>query len=501
MTTFISFARYVLMLFVFFVSEIIYAQTKTALVADSKTKEAIPFATIKILENQGVITNEEGRFSFQVDESYKVIDSIFISSMGYENKAVALHTPMDSIIYLEPAAIQLESAFISNKNLSVKEIIDKVEENLVKNYDRNLTEKKLFFRQSDFDEIDHIDITKYKSTIEAFSKKLVDSVVNFIPRKSEYYQESLCTYNSDFLREKLFIEKGAELYDKENQLSMEGVSDKIKKIIDQNTKPDSYFKLKSGWLPGFKIELDSIRDEENTVKKNDLTDTVQKASHFFKTRKNTLKWLYSELFFVADSKINVIEKSNRYDFMMKDVSVLDDQVVYVISFEPKRNQDYKGTLYVSTEDFAVVRMEYENVRRIKNVHLLGVHYQKTLYKGLSIFQKNKNGKYTLKYHEKKEGETVKVDRPFKIKELNKIVKGRNKQNELSLNLDIGTSHVSKYQVIVFNESEVTEDDFKSATENSAFKPVYHAHYNPDFWKEDAIIEPNKDIQNFTSLEN
>lgn len=501
MTIYISFTRYVLMLLVLVVSEIIYAQTKTALVVDSKTKEPIPFATIKILENKGVITNEEGRFSFQINESYKMVDSIYISSMGYDNKAVALHTVKDSIIYLQPATIQLESAFISDKNYSAEEIMEKVKENLSTNYDRNLTEKKLFFRQSDFDKIEHININKYKSTINAFSKKLVDSVVNLIPRKSEYYQESLCTYTSDFLREKLYIEKGAELYDKENQLSMEGVSDKIKKIIDENIKPDSYFKLKSGWLPGFKIELDSIREDENTVKKNELKDSIPKASYFTKSRKSTLKWLYSELFFVADAKINIIEKSNRYDFMMKDVTVLDDQVVYVISFKPKRNEDFKGTLYISTEDFAVIRMKYENVRRVKNFHLLGVHYQKNLYSGLSIFQKNEYGKYTLKYHEKKEGETVKVDRPFKIKELNKKVKGRNKQNELSLNLDIGTSHVSKYEVIVLNESEISENNFKNTTENSAFKPVYHARYNPDFWKEDAIIEPNQAIRNFTSLEN
>ncbi|UZO81997.1 carboxypeptidase-like regulatory domain-containing protein [Aquimarina sp. ERC-38] len=467
--------------------------------SDAITKKPIPFATVKILENKGVITNEEGRFSFQIDESYKVVDSIYISSIGYESKAIALHVPMDSILYLQPAAIELESAFISNKNLTVDEIIDKVKENLAQNYDRNLTDKKLFVRQSDFDEIDHLKLTKYKSTIDAFSRKLVDSVIGLVPRKSQYYQEALCTYTSDFLRKKLYIEKGVELYNKENQLSMEGVSEKIKKIINENTKPDSYFKLKSGWLPGFKLELDSIRDEDHSDTKDKLQDSVPKASYFVRSQKNALKDVYSELFFVAGTKINVIEKSNRYDFTIKEVSLLDDQVVYVITFEPKRNEDFKGILYISTEDFAVVRIEYENVQRLKNVHLLGIHYQELLYTGLSIFQKNENGKYALKYHEKKEGIRVNVDRPFKIKELNKKVKGRNKQNELSFNLDIGTSNVMKYEVIVFNESEVTENAFESITENLTFKPVYHAQYNPDFWKDDAILEPNQAIRNFTSI--
>ena len=475
------------------------AQVKNAVVVDAITKKPIPFATVKILENKGVITNEEGRFSFQIDDSYRLIDSIYLSSMGYKTKAIALHTPMDSILFLQPSTIELESAFVSNKKLSVKEIIQNIKNNLAENYDRNLTRKKVFFRQSDFDKISHIRLTNYKSTIDAFSKKLVDSVVNLIPRQSEYYQEILGYYTSDFLREKLFINKGTELYDKKNQISMDGIGDKIKKIMDENTKPDSYFKIKSGWLPGFRIQMDSLRDESNTVKKNDFSDSIPKANYYTKSRKNTLKWLYSELFFVAGAKINVIEKSERYNFTLKEVTVLDNQIVYVLNFEPKRREDFKGTLYVSIEDFAILRMEYKNVRRLKNVHLLGFQYEKVVYEGLSIFQKNKEGKYALKFHEKKEGEQFKLDRPFKIKELNKIVKGRNKQNELSCNLDISTSNVTKYEVIVFDEMLINEVDFKNFTENIMFKPVYHANYNPEFWKDQTIIEPNKAIKNFTSI--
>ena len=485
------------MVFILLVTgSVTYAQTITATVADALTKEPIPFATIKILENQGVITNEEGKFNLRIDESFKVVDSIYISSMGYQKKSIALHQPIDSIIYLATAAIELESTFISNKKLDADQIIKKVKENIDVNYDRNLSQKKLFLRQSDFNQVAHVDITNYKSTIDAFNKKLVDSVVNLVPSESAYYQESLCTYTSDFLRHKLHIEKGVKLYDKENQISMDDISEKVRKIIDDHTKPDSYFKLKSGWLPGFKIQMDSIRDDSNAVQKNSPSDSVPKKNYYLRNRKRTLKWLYASLFFMPDSKINIIEKSNRYDFTIDNFTVIGDQVVCVLSFIPKGKEDFKGKIYVDIEDFAIVQLAYKNVKRLKNIHLLGLHFQKYLYEGRSIYRKNNEGKYVLQYLEKREGEKFELDRPLKIKEINKKVKGRNKQNEMSFNLDMSISNITKFEVVILEESSMTEDGFESTVENKSFKPIYQSEYRPEYWEDATIIAPNEAIRSF-----
>jgi len=67
-----------------------YSQTIVSRVLDKKTNAPIPYATIQLSENQGIITNEEGRFTTNIDANQSQIDSIYITSMGYEKIGIAL---------------------------------------------------------------------------------------------------------------------------------------------------------------------------------------------------------------------------------------------------------------------------------------------------------------------------------------------------------------------------------------------------------------------------
>ena len=64
-------------------------------------------------------------------------------------------------------------------------------------------------------------------------------------------------------------------------------------------------------------------------------------------------------------------------------------------------------------------------------------------KGKMFFTKEENGKYNLRYLEEEHGTRVGIRRPLKIIEKNKHVKGRNKQNELSLKLDMATTSIKQ----------------------------------------------------------
>ena len=60
----------------------VQSQTLTSRVLDSVTKEPLPYVTVQF-KNKGVITNEEGRFSFLLNENVVASDSLFISCIGY----------------------------------------------------------------------------------------------------------------------------------------------------------------------------------------------------------------------------------------------------------------------------------------------------------------------------------------------------------------------------------------------------------------------------------
>ncbi|WP_378180476.1 carboxypeptidase-like regulatory domain-containing protein [Aquimarina sp. SS2-1] len=498
-----DFKKLTLTTFAFLSGLLLSAQTITSTVVDKKTNEPIPYATIQYAENGGVITNEEGKFSFILPKSITPTDSIYISSLGYEKLGVPLSIVMDSILYITPKTVELSSVFISNKNLTIDEIMDQVKENITKNYSTALSHKKLFIRESDFSNISKINVKLKKSTIEEFDKEFIDSVISIIPRKSSYYTETLCDLYGNFDKQKLDIIKGAELYDKSNDGSMNSLSERLENILKKNVKQNSYLKIKSGWIPGFKIQVDSIiqnNPEAAEVKKEMEDQDKNKENYFYKYRKYALQDLLSSMFFQEDSKLNFIDKSGRYEFELSDYTTMDDSSVYIINFKPKRRADFKGTIYVNTQDFAIMRVDYENVKNLQNFGLLGISFHDTMYKGKTIFTKGSDGKYSVRYIEKTRGNVFGIDRPLKIIEKNKFVKGRRKQNELSLGLDIGAGEISKYEVIVFDSQPITESEYENSKENKAIEPQYLSKYDPEFWKGYNIIEPNTAIRQFTAVE-
>ncbi len=482
-----------------------YAQHISSRVLDKKTLEPIPYATVQFSQYDGIITNEEGRFSYSLEKTPTSQDSLIISSVGYDRTAFALNTTIDSVLYIEPKAIELKSVFISNKNLSIEEIIENVEDRLSQNYNRDLSEKKIFLRESFFNNIHKTNIKVKKSSIEELNKDLIDSIVRSIPKKASAFTESLATLYGNYEKQKLNIVKAARLYDKNNEGTIKQMSERIQGILKKNVKPNSYLKIKSGWFLGTKIQVDSLLKDnaEAAELKEDVEnhENKNKKNYFLKYKKRNLKLLLSEVFFEDDAKLNFINKSGRYEFELKDYTYMDDSSAYVIDFKPKGSQDFKGTFYVNTEDFAIMRIDYENVNPLRSISLFGFNYRESVFKGKTIFKKDpQTQKYDIQFIELQTGGSAGVDRPLKIIEKNKFVKGRRKQNELSLNIDVQTSNLTKYELVIYNSKTISEASYNASKENNNIDPQYMSRYNPDFWKGHHIMEPNAAIKQFEVIE-
>lgn len=482
---------------VFFVSLVqLRAQTITSRVVDKTTNKGIPYATVQYQSNRGVITNEEGRFSIQNPSSTSIADSLYISSIGYEKIAIPLTALLDSILYVEPKAIELNEVFLFDKELSVDEIIEKVKENIPKNYVDSPIKQRLFFRQSSLNTLTKLNIVFEESTIEELNKKFLDSVVSILPRSAAFYTESLATYYQKPEDKKLELIKAAELYDKNNEGSMEALSAKLEKIFKDNVKPDSFLKIKSGWF-GQKVQVDSILNES-------IKDSIAKIEQeekgefpFLRNRKRELGSLYTRLFYEKDSKLNFINKSNRFKFSLKGYSAMDEDGVYIIEFVPKRSEDFQGIIYVNIEDFAIMRIDYENVKSLKKIKLLGFSYEEVSYKGTSIYAKDSAGTYNLRFLDKTLGRNMGVRRPLSVIEKNKYVKGKRKQNELSMEIDLINFNTEKYEIIVFDTENISTETFESIVENPSVKATYLSQYDPEFWEGFDIVEPNSAIREFS----
>jgi len=486
------------------------AQTLTSVIVDSITKNPIPYVTVQV-KNRGMITNEEGRFKFLLNENIKATDSLFISCIGYASIGKPIMQFADSLIYLQPKAIELKEVIVSNKDYTPKEIIELVEDNIEKNYNTGLTKKRLFLRETYQNNIIKTDYRIKKSTIDAFNKNFLDSVIQTIPKNNTYYTEMLGDLygNDDADEQKLDLIKASELYDKSKDLDLEKLEQKFNAIVKENIKTDSYFKVKSG-LFGTKIDADEMGelfeeevDSTDIAALNEQLEAEKKRKEerrkfFSKYKRQTLGNLVENLPIFKKSDYNVIFKPRRYELTLENFTYLGDEAVYVISFVPDGSPEFKGTLYINSDDFALIRMDFENTESLRDFKLLGVSFNEYLAKGSIIFAKGTDQKYHLRYYDIIKGIRAGFKRPLSIIEKNKNVKGRRKQNELALKVDAAFGNLNRYELVVFDENPINEGQFEAFTENNTVLPTYMPNYDPQFWQGYDIMEPNQAIRAFTS---
>ena len=162
--------------FIFLFALNINSQSLIVKVLDSLTLSSIPFATVYFSNNKGIITDRDGRFEL-IKEQSDNNDSLFLSSMGYKKISLEISSFKDSIVYMIPKIITLDNVVITNRNLSSKEIIEKVKKSIEQNYQREISEKKIFYRYESNRKIDKIEFNKFKSSIDQVNSSILDSLL------------------------------------------------------------------------------------------------------------------------------------------------------------------------------------------------------------------------------------------------------------------------------------------------------------------------------------
>ena len=120
-------------------------------------------------------------------------------------------------------------------------------------------------------------------------------------------------------------------------------------------------------------------------------------------------------------------------------------------------------------------------------------------KGKIIFARGDDHRYNLQYLENEDASRFGIRRPLKIIEKNKHVKGRRKQNELYVKLDMAMTNSNKNEIVVFDTNAISTATFDSFKEKNSVLPTYMPKYNPEFWKGYDIMEPNQAIKDFTVI--
>ncbi len=480
--------RYTSILFFFFFCFSINSQSKRIKIIDSLSLESIPFASVYFSNNNGLISDEEGYFEL-IPEQFNTGDTLFVSSLGFKTKKIHLNFFRDSIIRLKQESITLKNVVVTNKQLTSLEIIKRVKQNLDYNYNKEISEYKLFFRQDYSQTNEEFALNKFKSSIKDLDSKVMDNVLDNLPKKSKSELESLSYYylNKKEDTPKIKLIKSRRTNDDNASDLSKSLGKKLESSLKENLKSSSYFKIRSGWIPfSLDLSINGLWEIDSTdvdqIKKI-KDEEIKRKENFARGQIGRIQNVYMKSFLEPSSELNFILKSKNYIFSEPELLYLENDLVYVINCLPKKSDKFKGTLYINSEDFAVLRLDYENIKPLSKFKLLGISVSSNLEKGRMRFSKLGGEKYNLSYFQSTRGNTVSVKRPFKIIEKNKVVKGRNKQNQISAKLNFSTRSIYNKELQVFKIRKISSKEFEEINDENQVLPEYLKEFKTNFWDE------------------
>lgn len=431
-------------------------QAQNVVVLDSISNKPIPL--VNIYDGRtGVITSPSGTFFWHKPQT----DSIILSCLGYARKKIATAHISDTL-YMLPKAIELMPVMVSNRVLSAEEIIDSIKANTKKNVDFGLSASEVFLHYTDTYDFQKMDIEIKKSTIPELDQHFVHEILEQVPKKEieeSFSKSKWLRDNSGLKHHKFQVLKAVRLHDSLTKNRFYSLGKTINDILKKRVKKDSYFKVKSG--PLITIKVDNLVNEVDTLeqKKSVITPKEYAKRQLGRLQRLAIKDLFVENHWALPFLAN----PNKYQFTNEGVVYDMGVPTYKIRFTSRKKKDYNGYLIVDVEDFGVYKIEYLSNQHENKIKLFGLFYEERLNNKTYVFVKTHLGKYTLYHIHEEYQELGGLKRPLKIIEKNKVVKGKNRQNVLAMDIHFSIKEI--YQVSAyFNSftpiSKATFDAFK-----------------------------------------
>ncbi len=476
-----------------------FSQQITGKIVDSKTKVAVPFSTIQFDEFNGVVTNAEGFYNFSVDgfDDSKILT---VSCLGYMTQTMSLQQlkSKNYVISLDESVNELSTVYLTNRMPNVDSIMKKVQANLKQNYNSALTKNKIFSRQTQFFKPDDVAIEIEKSSgfgknqlkesnrqLDSLTRSLVNS-----PPSQEFTDILGEFYSLNDAANKLHVIKATELLDIKNKNTFDNIQKKATNVILKHLDVNATYKLKTGL---FKIEdslslKDAKKKQEESIP--NLMDVKANANQFLKAHS-----------FGGSSIFDFVSDTSIYDYSIEDITYMEGKAVFIIQFEPRKNRaKYTGNLYVSEEDYAVLRVDYKYAEGKKGQSinlklLLGVKYSENVNNGTVIYKKNVNTNYYYPYYINQEiGRYAYVRRPLKF-----IENGGDK-DKIAFDFKVDGNIIEKREILTFSNEVITEETYNALFESKTVEFIKLKQYDPSIWKDYTVLEPLGEMKQFRVVE-
>ena len=247
-----------IILFLFFIHSI-EAQTISGKLISEENKTPIPFAHITILNEIGVVSNDEGNFSLHLNAKYQN-EKVEISALGFEILTIPVKDFKPEMeILMKTTDLVLDEVVVGN-SVNPIEIIEKYKENYTKNhvYDKQAITYFTRTKETIFPEILEIESEKVNfQNKKEFQKQIDDFIKTFVGKKTIGFKEALFEVYYDGNKRNIHPMKALKM-NAENGLDIDNFENGFFKSTFKSLKSPYTYKIKTGWIP---IEKDFSTDE------------------------------------------------------------------------------------------------------------------------------------------------------------------------------------------------------------------------------------------------
>lgn len=462
----------------------VFSQVISGKILDTN-QNPIPYVTLQIGPNYGVITNEEGVYTLKT-HNFSDSDTVSISCLGYKSLEYPLSDFTNPTYILEESISELSEVFLTNKQLSIEEILTKIRENISSNYNTDGKQRVFIRESSNFNIMDFdFEVAKSsnfnRSTIKDINRNFELMSQQMVNSKSKYFEDTLLDLLHVADSTQSHIIKATKLVNIDKDLSTDAVNGKLIKGVLNVLDSTATYKLKTGlFTVEDSLKVGKILKEESDLKKGKTTVMNNKAARII--RNNSL---------VENSKLDFIFDDKGYEYTIDGISYLNDEAVYNISFNPTRKSaKYTGQMYVNTSDFAVVKLAYQFAKNRKGKKLnlkfiAGFKFEENAYRSTVIFKKNDNAIYDLYFISQENGNYVYIDRSLKF--IRNNTAAHTDKQQLKIKFMIEQDYKAKSELFFLDKANLKPDAAFQITEE--YPISYISEYDPSIWKDYSVLSP------------
>lgn len=479
----------------------VYAQNQAfkGTISDAVSKAPLPFTNI-FVENQqrGTVSNSEGKFVLS-SEDIVPDDIISFSYMGYNTyKITAKELKETHQIYLRPSVTELKEVEVNSRPLTAEEIIDLVIENYPENHPETNEKRHMYYHHYEKTPFsDHNKITLKESDFVGLDKTLFNDVFEQLPNTFIEYQDAVLDLYTLEEQHKLTPIEAISL----EEGSMEKLAQEMEKKlsafftdIEQTTQnKDTYYQFKTGIL-GFKFGKEGVDSSWSTHRKDTINYHV--PTTYLKTEIHSLLKNYTD---PESDNWEFLTQPKKYRYTKENITVFNEELIYVISFVPEQKGVFQGKIYVSATTYGLLQLDFEFAegKQTEKFQLLGIGHAINYKKGRVIYEK-KDSTYALKYIQAQQQEIASVDRKFTVKKKEKRFFIDKKLNQIKLHASLFFDINSTKEILFLDRSDLDKNTFENITEPKTIKFKKEYAHSPDIWKNRTVIAPAKALKNYKS---